>query len=785
MSEQYDLKYQPLIFSALLLLLVGSFYLTPGQVPVGEASNKPINPSVNNKDRAAIKQAIENGNNAREEGNYDKAFASYRRVAEKLNPKDARALYGLGNVYFDLACNDQAVRAYTDALRIDPDFKDASIALGYTYASKERYPDAEARFRAVLKKHPQNASAMIGLAYIAVKKKQYNEAIPQLDPIIANRSTKNQDRALAYLYVGDIHLAQEKWEDASRNYRKAIEQDPDLSSAYVKLGQTELFPAMSKFSLLATPEMRVEDRQPLVKAARKTAEYIRTAINEHRYNHPYGNLLLAQALLYQFNYSEAESNIREYRNKVKKLEVQSSSLAANCNLGFKQLYAFGYLWLALLYDQQAAFETDEARSNVYLAQAIENAKQLIAVKGDDPQGYTLLGQAYLRKGNYAEAVQQFETALVYQTHEKTKSSTLDLIGFCYERLGQDKEAIRAYNAAIKLYQNSTTSRLGLARISDKNGDYDKAIDLKTEVFKTTQDPPASLFWQLALSYFGRARQQNREADYEEAIKLLRKAIELSQSFSSAYLALGNVYKFYKNGAYADEALTNYKQAEKLEPKSAAIKVQIGDLFYMLMKNYAAAIYYFEEAIKLEPDYAAAHWELGLVHRDKKDDDEAIKHLKMALNLNDKYLEAYMDLADIYDRQKKYDEAIKVWLKAADKLPLEYFPHKELGKFYSLQGKNEEAIKHYEEARSRMKADQEWFREVLRCRIVRLRGQFADSITCIQKLQGSGDPAQVPYEIGLTHVASKNKEAAFTMYEQLKRMNSNLAERLLRAINEMK
>lgn len=76
---------------------------------------------------------------------------------------------------------------------------------------------------------------------------------------------------------------------------------------------------------------------------------------------------------------------------------------------------------------------------------------------------------------------------------------------------------------------------------------------------------------------------------------------------------------------------------------------------------------------------------------------------------------------------------------------------------------------------------------MRCRIIRLRGQFGDSITCVQniKLPSSGDPAQIPYEIGLTHVASKNKEAAFTKYEQLKRMNSNLAENLLRAINEMK
>jgi tetratricopeptide (TPR) repeat protein len=797
MSERIVLKWKPLIVSTLLLLVVGGFHSTPGQttpsdVPIGEVSDFPRNPPINNKNlngarSSRIEQVIKNGNLAREAGDYDKAFASYTQVAEKLNPKDARAFYGLGNVYFDLACTESAVRAYTDALRINPNLHDASIALGYVSINDERYDDATAQFRAVLKKTPQNVRAMIGLAYTAAKKKQYDEAIKQFDLIIANRLVKDQDRAAAYLYMGDIHLEQEHWEEAARNYQKALEHNPDLSIAYVRLGQTELFPAMAKFSLLATLEMRVEDRQRVVNAGRKAAEYIGTAINAHKYRHPYGNLYLAQALLYQFNYREAELKINEYRGRVKTLEDQSSLLGANCSRGFKQLDAFGFLWFALLRNQQAAFETNEAQKDLYLADVLKSAEQMIQVRPSDPEGYQLLGQTYLRKAKYAEAVQQFETALLYQTNEKTKGLTLDLIGFCYEQAGQDKEAIRAYNAAIKLRQKSLTSLLGLARISHKNGDFTEAIRLKSEVLESTPDRTAFYYWQLALSYFGRARQQNSEADYEEASKLLKKALELSQSFVPAYVALGDVYKFYKDGAYADEAFANYQQAERYEPKSAAIKLKLGDLFYVRKKNYSAAINYFEEAIRLKPDYSEAHWELGMVYIDKKNDDKAIEHLKTALVLNDMYLNAYLALSDIYERQRRYDEAINIWLKAADRLPFDYLPHKELARLYSGQQKNEEAIRSYEEAISRLKADQEWFGEVMRCRIIRLRGQFGDSITCVQniKLPSAGDPAQIPYEIGLTHVASKNKEAAFTMYEQLKRMNSNLAESLLRAINEMK
>jgi cytochrome c-type biogenesis protein CcmH/NrfG len=35
----------------------------------------------------------------------------------------------LGNVYVDLACGDNAIKAYSDALKLKKDFPDAAIAL--------------------------------------------------------------------------------------------------------------------------------------------------------------------------------------------------------------------------------------------------------------------------------------------------------------------------------------------------------------------------------------------------------------------------------------------------------------------------------------------------------------------------------------------------------------------------------------------------------------------------------------------------------------------------------
>src|SRR5690349_20935770 len=201
-----------LTLSTLLLFLTGTVRLVTGQeVPVGDPGNPVVNknylPGAHGSpkgpkafSRTAIEQAIDEGNKAREASDYEKAFANYSRVANELNPKDARAAYGLGNIYSDLGCNNQAIQAYNDALRLDKNLHDARMALGFVYATEDRYEEAETEFRTTSEKTSGDVQAKIALAFIAAKKKHYEEAINQLKLIIATASVDNKERAIAYLH---------------------------------------------------------------------------------------------------------------------------------------------------------------------------------------------------------------------------------------------------------------------------------------------------------------------------------------------------------------------------------------------------------------------------------------------------------------------------------------------------------------------------------------------------------------------------------------------------------
>jgi tetratricopeptide (TPR) repeat protein len=798
------------MISALLLVVTSSFQSARGQdVPEVSVTGGPSSPRVNTKylktirssdsrkisgglspaakKRAEVEEAISVGNQAREANNYQKAFASYRKIAEELDPKDPRAFYGMGAIYFDLMCNDKAVQSFTEALRLDKDFHDALIALGYGYVAQERYDEAEAQFRAVFKKRPNDVLAKIGLAYTAAKKKQYDDAISQLNLIINTPGISKKDRAVAFLHLGNVYFAQKNWDEATSTFNKALGQDQELSAVYIRLGQVKLHQELAKFSLLAVQEMTIADRQRLITAAKSAADYFRRATDEHRYNHPIAEMFFAQALLNQFNYQEADARIKEYFRKLNELKVQSSALAVNCDAGFKELYTSGYFTLALIYNQQAIFEKNGPKRELYLAQVLENANKVVEIRENNPMAHSFLAEVYFQQGKWTEAIQHLEKAISYETNKEAQGSYFDMMGVCYEQLGNDQEALRAYKSALELRPNSTSARLSLSNIYEKNGDFDEAIRLKEEAIKLAPKPSVSLSWQLAISYFSRARAKNLDADYEKAISLLDEALRTNQSFWFAYLTLGNVYKFYKGGAYADKALANYQLAEKYVPEDPSVKFMIGDLFYSVKNNYAAAVDYIEQAIKLKPDYAAAHLLLGVVNRDKEDYIQAIGEFTIALNLDDKSLSAYTELAETYDRQKNYDEAIKVLRKAISKRPTEYMPYKELARVYSHQNRNKEAIESYESAISLMTAEPEWRRDLFRCRILRLQERYADSMTCVQniKLPNSSETDQIYYDIGLVHVATRNKEAALLQYEQLKRMNSPLAQNLLREIVELK
>ena len=82
----------------------------------------------------------------------------------------------------------------------------------------------------------------------------------------------------------------------------------------------------------------------------------------------------------------------------------------------------------------------------------------------------------------------------------------------------------------------------------------------------------------------------------------------------------------------------------------------------------SAIKSYELALTFKPDFAAAHYNLGNLHRDNNARDQAIERYDKAILLNDKYFEAYNNLGLILILEKDFEQAKVNFKKALEISP---------------------------------------------------------------------------------------------------------------------
>jgi tetratricopeptide (TPR) repeat protein len=154
-----------------------------------------------------LEELLDKGNEARDARRFAEAEESYKEVL-KLKPRDARAAYGLGNVYSDQQRWDDAEAAYRNSVAWAPTNADAHVALSVILVqpraggdNAKRFADAEMFARKSVQIDPKNA---VGWDRLGVALQARG---------IANSETEH-------------------------SYRRAILLDPQFAAAYAHLART-------------------------------------------------------------------------------------------------------------------------------------------------------------------------------------------------------------------------------------------------------------------------------------------------------------------------------------------------------------------------------------------------------------------------------------------------------------------------------------------------------------------------------------------------------------------
>jgi tetratricopeptide (TPR) repeat protein len=113
----------------------------------------------------------------------------------------------------------------------------------------------------------------------------------------------------------------------------------------------------------------------------------------------------------------------------------------------------------------------------------------------------------------------------------------------------------------------------------------------------------------------------------------------------------------------DGAIASHREAIRLDPQLAPAHDNLG-LALQAKGNLNGAIAAYQEAIRLDPKLASAHTNLGSILCDvKKDYDGAVTHFKEAVRLDPKSPKAHYNLGNALSGKGDEDGAIKAYQKA--------------------------------------------------------------------------------------------------------------------------
>jgi len=141
-------------------------------------------------------------------------------------------------------------------------------------------------------------------------------------------------------------------------------------------------------------------------------------------------------------------------------------------------------------------------------------------------------------------------------------------------------------------------------------------------------------------------------EYNRAIRNFQKAIAVDPSMARAYDNLGLCY-YYQN--QNDLAVTNYEKAIELDRGSAHpsawpyLNLAIVQQF---LNQPGEAEKNLREALRLDPEFPKARFQLGTVLEDQGKLDEAVKELRAAAQLDATYAEPHMALARVYHKLRQ-------------------------------------------------------------------------------------------------------------------------------------
>ncbi|MEL7035959.1 MAG: tetratricopeptide repeat protein [Cyanobacteria bacterium J06592_8] len=368
-------------------------------------------------------------------------------------------------------------------------------------------------------------------------------------------------------------------------------------------------------------------------------------------------------------------------------------------------------------------------------QALECYQKAIAIKPDFAGAYRNLARVWTQLNQPQKVNQCWYKAYILEPQKVTAEEYLQL-GTALMQQNEIEEAITCYRHAIQREPNLLVAHQSLADALKKQGKmqeatpyYRKAIELNAQqnpiILNTSADtlaaaqkpeeaPPADTLAAAVSSVStgnGTATSVKQPTQPPKPEELIEKA--------TAFCAIKKW----------EAAINTCQQALKIQPNlAAAYKIQ-GNALQMLKEN-SAAIRCYEKALEVQPNYPEVLANLGSIYAQQERLEKAVSYYQQAITQKPDFAGAYRNVAKIFTQMGEHQKASNCLEKAYELQPEKASPeeHLKLGNTRLQQGQLQAAMTCYRQA-------------------LRLNPQLAEAyhgIGEIQRLQNSIESALQSY-----------------------------------------
>lgn len=537
------------------------------------------------------------------EGQFARAVEDFKKVLA-LDPSLLEAEVNLGLAYQGLLEYDLAVRNLTKALRERPNLLGPTVIVGMDYLKLGSPEKAIPYLQQALKLDPSNRDAAQALASSYLGQEDFRSAAEEFRELAAMDSDKAEawfklgheyldlsarlafrgarlypESAWGHRFLGDLLYQRNRWEDAVKEYQKALGADPRQPGLHTSIGQ----------SYLKAGKLEESEKE------------FRSELQLDSQNEP-AWLGLANLQLAKDQAADAlESLTRVWEISPEFLAVQRfpsvdlssvSAKASAARIQEEPESAAKHFLLAALH--AAANDSDPSDSewksfqNDFSAWQKEQSTAGAYSNGDsksgDPNNDPCKTHRYSRCVELLQSRKQLsesERLLLGKTH-----FALQQFGPAADALGQI-QGVGIGNAEASYWLERTYQALGAeayAKLGESFPDSWRTQQLRAEGYAFRQD-------------------------LDDAIKEYQAALQLRPNEAELHEALGQLYLDNHSDA---EAQSELEKAVELDASRTHSLYLLGRLYVQNREN-EKAVPYLQRALRLQPDLAEANEMLGTAY----------------------------------------------------------------------------------------------------------------------------------------------------------------------------